>query len=134
MCMYACACVCACTHMHTKEYYLAKKREQNLVTCENMNRCTGYYDAEWSKSEKDKYVWFHLHVESEKQNKWTNKTEAVTEKQSHSQREGRVGEWEKMGEEGTKVQIFNYKINESRIWNVQWGNTVNDYCSIFVWW
>ena len=28
-----------------------------------------------------------------------NKTEAVTEKQSHSQREGRLGEWEKTGEE-----------------------------------
>ena len=45
-----------------------KNKEQNLATCENVNRSTGYY-AEWNKSEKDKYVSFYLHVESEKQNK-----------------------------------------------------------------
>ena len=83
------------THTHTHGVLLSQKnKEQNLATCENMNRSTGYY-AEWSKWEKEKYVWFHLHVECEKH----NKTEAVTEKQSHSQREGKVGEWEKTGEE-----------------------------------
>ena len=32
-----------------------KNKEQNLATCENVNRFTRYY-AEWNKSEKDKYV------------------------------------------------------------------------------
>ena len=32
-----------------------KNKEQNLATCENVNRSTGYY-AERNKSEKDKYV------------------------------------------------------------------------------
>ena len=47
-------CVSMCVHMrtltHTHEGVLfsQKNKEQNLATCENMNRSTGYY-ADWSK-------------------------------------------------------------------------------------
>ena len=52
-------------HINTMEYYLALKR--NLAICNNMDGPRGY-NAKWSKSEKTN-LWFHLHVESKKQNR-----------------------------------------------------------------
>ena len=33
--------------------------------------------------EKDKYLWFHLYVESKKENKWTKKTEGIHRYREH---------------------------------------------------
>ena len=52
-------------YINTMEYYLAPKR--NLAICNNMDGPRGYY-AKWSKSEQTN-LWFHLHVESKKQNR-----------------------------------------------------------------
>ena len=39
------------------------------------------YYSKWNKQTKANTVWFHLYMESVKQNKWTNRTK---QKQSHS--------------------------------------------------
>ena len=55
-----------------KMWYICKK-ERNLAICNNMDRSSENY-AKWNKSEKDKTIWFHLYVDSKKQNKWTHET------------------------------------------------------------
>lgn len=53
-------CVC------TKEYNSDKKKTQNLAICyiDRLRRQC----VKWTKSDKGKYVWFHLNVESTKSN------------------------------------------------------------------
>ena len=55
--------------VYTMEYYSAtKKRMKSCHLWYNMDEPRGY--AKWNKSDKDKYHWSHLHVESKKQNEW----------------------------------------------------------------
>ena len=64
---------------------LSHKKEWSLAICDNMSGARGYY-AKWNKSDRERTnaVWFHLYVESKRQNKWTNITK---QKQSHRYRE-----------------------------------------------
>lgn len=48
--------------------YLKKKR--NLAFCDNSNETGGYMLSELSYTEKQNTVWYHLHVESEKNLNW----------------------------------------------------------------
>ena len=57
------------------EYYVAIKKEGNLTFCDSMDG-PGHYYVKWNKSQRNiNTVWFHLYVESNEQNKLTNKIE-----------------------------------------------------------
>ena len=56
-------------YIDTTEYYSAIKKELNLAICDAMDGPWGYY-AKWNKL-KTNTIWFHLYVESEKENKGT---------------------------------------------------------------
>lgn len=60
------------TGIHIYNEMLAIKKEWNLAICHGS---WGYY-ATWNCERKKNTVWFHLCVESKKQNKWANSTEA----------------------------------------------------------
>ena len=49
------------THVHSRILLNLKKNE--AVICNNTN-ATRYHHAQWSESERDKSIWYHLHVES----------------------------------------------------------------------
>lgn len=74
-------------------------------------------------SQKDKYVWFHLYVESKK---WTNITK---QKKSLRYREPLVGKGKEGWGGGQETNRWgrlrrinsSCKINESRVWNAQYG-------------
>ena len=61
---------------------LSHKIEWNLAACDNMAGSRGYY-AKWSKSDRESIVWFHVYVESKKQNE-QNK---IKQKQTHRYKE-----------------------------------------------
>ena len=52
------------SYISTMKYYSAIKKEQNNVIWSNMDGSR----EEWSKSEKDNILWYHLYVESLKNN------------------------------------------------------------------
>ena len=58
-------------YIHT-QWDITHKKEWNFDNYDDMDG--GYY-TKWNKSDKDKSVWFHLHLRSEKLNKGTNRTE-----------------------------------------------------------
>ena len=71
-------------------------------------------------------VWFHLYVESQKQNKQTNKTKQnknnwYREENGDCQTMGEWGAGE-TGEGDQEAQISCYKINKSWWYNVQHGD------------
>ena len=50
---------------------LRHKKEWNNAICSNMDGPRDYH-TKWSQTEKDKYQWYHLYVESKKKcDKWT---------------------------------------------------------------
>ena len=73
--MCVCVCVCVCTHIHAMKYYLAIKKNKILpftttqmdmegimlseISHREKNNCMIYVE-----SEKDKFLWHHLHEES----------------------------------------------------------------------
>ena len=68
--MVYCMCVYS-THTHI----IIQPCCWNLAAFNNMDESRGHF-AKWSKSDwETSDVWFHLYVESKKQNEWTNKTE-----------------------------------------------------------
>ena len=75
------------THTHTHTHngiLLSHKKEWNFAICDNTDGPRGYY-AKWNKADRKRNtVWFHLYVESKKQNKWTNKTK---QERTHRYRE-----------------------------------------------
>ena len=88
-------CIHIYTYIHTVEHYththiyihtmgtlLSHEKKWNLAICNSMNGPRGHY-TKWNKLRQRKIntVWFHLHVELKKQNKWTN---ATKHKQSHN--------------------------------------------------
>ena len=62
------------THTHTLEYYSAIKKNEILPFAATWMYLGGIRLSEISQTERNT-VWFHFYVESERQNKWTNKTE-----------------------------------------------------------
>ena len=65
--------------VHIYNEILAIKK-LNRAICYYMDGARGYY-AKWStckSNRKNKYHDFYLYVESQKQNKWTNKTEITS--------------------------------------------------------
>ena len=74
--MYIYICVCVYMYTYTCTYIWCNnshKKEWNLDICDNMYDPGGHY-AKWNKTEKANTVWYHLYVESNKENKWTNIT------------------------------------------------------------
>ena len=61
---------------------------------------------------KTNTVWFDLYVESKRENKWTNKTEATHRYREQTDVYQRGGGWE-MNETGKEEQISSCKINKS---------------------
>jgi len=52
---------------------LSHQKEWNNIICRNMNRSRDDH-TKWSKSDKDKYIWYHSYVESNflnDANEWT---------------------------------------------------------------
>ena len=50
------------------EYYSAIK--WNNVTCSDMDE-PRYYCTKWNKSDRERLIWYHIHVESKMRHKWT---------------------------------------------------------------
>ena len=75
--------------------------------------------CEISQVKKDKYIWFHLDVESKKQMKRHNRNRVLDTENTQLLARGEGSEERKeIGEKDEEVQFFNVKINESWIWNV----------------
>jgi hypothetical protein len=71
-------------YMYTVEYHSAiGVKKWNLAICNNPYRSKRYYVSVISQRKKNT-LWFHLQVESKKQNKWTTINK---HKQSHRHRE-----------------------------------------------
>ena len=57
------------------EYYSATKKIETLPFATTWMDLEGIMLSEISQIVEDKYIWFHLYVESKEQSKWTNKIE-----------------------------------------------------------
>ena len=72
------------------EYYSAVKKNEILPFVTTWMDLEGIMLSEISQT-KTNTVWFHLYVESKKQNKWTNITKHKQNKQVVAREEGRWG-------------------------------------------
>ena len=76
------------------EYYSAIKKNEIMPSAATQVDLEITILIELSQTENDSTVWFHIYVESQKQNKWTNITK---QKLSHRYREQRSGcQWEEV--------------------------------------
>ena len=62
-----------CKHTHTVEFYFAVKRNEIFPFATTWTNLEGIMLSETSQR-KTNTAWFHLYVDSKKQNKWTNLT------------------------------------------------------------